>query len=52
MHDDMINDVLHSQKSQREGGSKRKKTSCKKKKIIQKRKLANFTNSPVAHSTE
>lgn len=30
MHDDMINDVLHSQKSQREGESKREKTSCKK----------------------
>lgn len=51
MHDDMINDVLHSQKSQREERSKEEKTSCKKK-IIQKRKLANFTNSPVAHSTE
>lgn len=47
MHDDMINDALHSQKRQREGGSKVEKASCKKK-IIQKRKLANFTNSPVS----
>lgn len=51
MHDDMINDVLHSQKSQRESEEAKGKKQVAKK-IIQKRKLANFTNSPVAHSTE
>lgn len=52
MHDDMINDVLHIVKRGREMEEAKEKKTSYKKKIIQKRKLANFTNSPVAHSTE